>query len=370
MTRQSINVAELSAIVARMGEAAVDPARWRDLLESMCRAVGATGASLRQKGIRTPDVPYTSSMEELTKAYFREGWHLRDTRLQRLLSLSMKSAVFNDFDVFTYDELKGLFRRDAYFNDFLGKGKLRWSAWIQFRSGRSPWLIGFQRTDAQTPFEPGEISSLQPLSLALTQTANLSAVVGRSVLTGVMDGLDLVRRPAIAIDRAGSVLAVNSAAEAAFDSSVRVSCRKLLVSDENARQQLEKVYAQLKVSLDTDSISANPIIARRFLKRPVLLHLLPLPVAARSPFSGARALLIFSDVSESTSPKVSLLQRVFALTPAEAKLAAHLAGGDSVELAALRLGVSRETVRNQLKAIFLKTDTHRQGELVALLSRL
>ena len=33
-------------------------------------------------------------------------------------------------------------------------------------------------------------------------------------------------------------------------------------------------------------------------------------------------------------------------------------------------GIARVTVRNQIKAIFAKTGTHRQSELVALLSRL
>jgi DNA-binding CsgD family transcriptional regulator len=34
------------------------------------------------------------------------------------------------------------------------------------------------------------------------------------------------------------------------------------------------------------------------------------------------------------------------------------------------LRISKETVRDQLKAIFLKTDTHRQSQLVALLVQL
>jgi DNA-binding CsgD family transcriptional regulator len=58
------------------------------------------------------------------------------------------------------------------------------------------------------------------------------------------------------------------------------------------------------------------------------------------------------------------------IPPTEARLAVFIAGGDSTEQAADKLGVSRSTVRSQLKAISAKTDTHRQGELVALLTRL
>jgi DNA-binding CsgD family transcriptional regulator len=35
-----------------------------------------------------------------------------------------------------------------------------------------------------------------------------------------------------------------------------------------------------------------------------------------------------------------------------------------------KLSIARDTARNQLKAVFAKTNTHRQGELVALLSRI
>lgn len=62
--------------------------------------------------------------------------------------------------------------------------------------------------------------------------------------------------------------------------------------------------------------------------------------------------------------------RAFALTPAEARLAALLATGCSLEDAGDALGITRETARSRIKAIFQKTDTNRQGQLVALLASL
>ena len=59
--------------------------------------------------------------------------------------------------------------------------------------------------------------------------------------------------------------------------------------------------------------------------------------------------------------------RAFGLTPAEARLAIHLATGASLTEAADMLGVTHNTVRAQLRAIFDKTDTHRQTELIRLL---
>lgn len=69
-------------------------------------------------------------------------------------------------------------------------------------------------------------------------------------------------------------------------------------------------------------------------------------------------------------PKAEVLARTFGLSPAEARLATLIAAGRSPEQAAQNLGLALDTVRNQLKVVFAKTQTHRQGELVALLSRL
>jgi DNA-binding CsgD family transcriptional regulator len=58
------------------------------------------------------------------------------------------------------------------------------------------------------------------------------------------------------------------------------------------------------------------------------------------------------------------------LTAAEARLAALIGAGETVERAAERLGISAHTARTQLKAVFGKADTQRQAELAVLLAKL
>jgi DNA-binding CsgD family transcriptional regulator len=69
-------------------------------------------------------------------------------------------------------------------------------------------------------------------------------------------------------------------------------------------------------------------------------------------------------------PSKELLARAFDLTPAEIRLAQHLARGESLEEIAPRVGVKISTARTQLARIFSKTGVTRQPKLVALLSRL
>ncbi len=377
MVNQSIELSGISRVHARLGEAAVDPSRWKDLLEEMCRAIGAEGASLRQAGIRTSDVPYTASMEDLTKVYFKEGWHLRDIRVPRVRRLFASSRpiapAFCDADIFGYDEIQHLFRKDAYFNDFLRLGKLKWGGWIRFTVMGHPWLVAFQRTDAQGPFERDDMLRLSPLAQALAEVADLSAAVGRSVLSGVLDSLNLVQMPALALDRNGLVLGVNSAADAVFDSDFRVHNSRLFIRDGKACAALERMTSDRAGDGDlhprTKSRVGNVIVARRETKKPILLKLLPVPGAASAPFLGAKFILTLTDLAAVRRSSPDVLSEAFSLTAAEAKVASMIAAGSSPEEIAGELQVSRETVRNQIKAIFGKTGTHRQSELAALLSR-
>lgn len=69
-------------------------------------------------------------------------------------------------------------------------------------------------------------------------------------------------------------------------------------------------------------------------------------------------------------PTLGLLQECFKLTQAESRLAQFMARAETIEDAACALGIKLCTARTQLAAIFEKTATARQAELVALLSRL
>lgn len=68
--------------------------------------------------------------------------------------------------------------------------------------------------------------------------------------------------------------------------------------------------------------------------------------------------------------QTQLLAELFQLTPAEQRLADLLARGMTPEACAEQLKVSINTVRTQLRALFRKTETERQAELMNLFARL
>lgn len=69
-------------------------------------------------------------------------------------------------------------------------------------------------------------------------------------------------------------------------------------------------------------------------------------------------------------PSEALLHAYFDLTPAETRLAQTLALGNSLEETAAFLDIKMSTAKSQLASIFAKTNTCRQGKLVAILSRI
>jgi DNA-binding CsgD family transcriptional regulator len=60
----------------------------------------------------------------------------------------------------------------------------------------------------------------------------------------------------------------------------------------------------------------------------------------------------------------------FGLTPAEARLAAHLINGGTTASYAESQSLSPHTVRNHLRSIYAKTNTNRQVSLLQLLLRI
>jgi len=76
------------------------------------------------------------------------------------------------------------------------------------------------------------------------------------------------------------------------------------------------------------------------------------------------ALLKLYDQESGPAVDEKALISMYGLTRGEAMLATRLIQGKSVEEAAAELFISPHTARTHLKRIFMKTDTHRQPELV------
>jgi DNA-binding CsgD family transcriptional regulator len=85
-------------------------------------------------------------------------------------------------------------------------------------------------------------------------------------------------------------------------------------------------------------------------------------------FVRCAAALVLTPVTLPQAPPVELVQSLFDLTPAEARVARGLASGKTVEDIATDGGTSANTIRTHVRGVLEKTGCNRQTDIVALLT--
>jgi DNA-binding CsgD family transcriptional regulator len=102
----------------------------------------------------------------------------------------------------------------------------------------------------------------------------------------------------------------------------------------------------------------------------VLAHVLPLAGSRlrASLQPSAVAAVFIREASLDIAPALDNVARLYKLTGTELRVLQAIVDIGGVPEAAAALGISESTVRTHLKALFEKTETHRQVELVKLLA--
>lgn len=94
----------------------------------------------------------------------------------------------------------------------------------------------------------------------------------------------------------------------------------------------------------------------------------PLTGDGSQPYDGgAVRAVFFGDPDGGMDDVETMVRRLYALTPAEARLVVQLLQGQTLQEIAGELGVSVTTARTHLRSVFSKTGTRRQSELVRVL---
>ena len=183
----------------------------------------------------------------------------------------------------------------------------------------------------------------------------------------IVDVLGLVGVAAAVLGNSGQVLAANGGLVELVPAVVREMNSRLRFVDAAADCMIEEALAT-NGSGHAHSLAPWTAVRGRGEAPPAIVHLMPLRGAAGEPF--ARAILTITVVRPRPAPKPQVLQRLFGLSPAEARIASGLAAQRTIAAMADGYCVSRETVRSQVKTVLAKTGTKRQLDLAVLLAGL
>jgi DNA-binding CsgD family transcriptional regulator len=185
----------------------------------------------------------------------------------------------------------------------------------------------------------------------------------------VLDLLDCIGCAALLLDAAGTVTGGNARAQDLLGADLSIRRGRLTAADHASSERLQQLVRGALTAMPLDVDLLPPVVVARREGRPIVVQVLPAAGLAGALGEGARAILLLTDLEAQPELPESRLVLLFGLTPAEARLAARLGTGATLEEAAEALQVSLGTARNQLKAVFAKTQTNRQAELIALLCR-
>jgi DNA-binding CsgD family transcriptional regulator len=174
----------------------------------------------------------------------------------------------------------------------------------------------------------------------------------------------------VVLDHDGRIVRSNTVADAilAQDDGVARSDGRLRLAAREHRSRLDAALAEARVS---GAGRVAPIAILRIERSSgrrdygVAIHRLAPPEFMRTGSSPALTLMI-SDPERPVLADTAALRQRFGLTRKEAQLAGELAAGLSLDEAATRLGIARNTARSHLRGLFVKTGVSRQGELVRL----
>lgn len=184
--------------------------------------------------------------------------------------------------------------------------------------------------------------------------------------------LDSLNTPLLVLDEHSRILLSNAEADALLRRLPQLMVYQGCLHLKGIRAGLFEQLLRSACGRPGPAIAGGASIAELNGLSPLQLLVLPMPACmqAFNHWQRPLALVLFHDPNQAHSIQPHLLQQLYGLTPAEARLALTLYRGNSPAQAAQHQGISVGTVRVQLKAIFAKTGVSRQSDLMRLLSAL
>lgn len=236
--------------------------------------------------------------------------------------------------------------------------------------------IRVQRTPRQGHVNEEEIALFSALLPHAARAVQLRQRIARRDAAGMSGGaaMDQLDFGIFLLDAAGRVVHANAMAsiiEARADgvTSTKEGVRALAPED-NRRLQKLIGGALGNAAIHEARLAGGQCTVRRDEARPYHVQVMPLKGAA-SPFGQCppAAVVFVTDPDNRTLAGADQLRLLFGLTPAEARLATHLAQGASLASYAAAAGLKEETARGYTKRIYAKVGAHTRADMVSVLRR-
>ncbi|MGQ0446464.1 MAG: helix-turn-helix transcriptional regulator [Beijerinckiaceae bacterium] len=351
-----------SQLVDRIYESSFVPELWPGVLKELAQIIDAPRGSLyilNREGTRWTVSPGAS---EDAQRLVNEGWLERGQFAARLLG-ARHAGFLVEYDAFTPEELEA----EPFYRDFVRPTGFGWGAGtvLPLPTGEKIFL-SLARLYERGPVEPAFVQKLDSLRPHLARSILICARLQLERARIASETLAIIGLPALVLDDRGKVLAANHFIEA-MTGHVRWQARdRVSLTDRAADQLLREAIAAIDLA-GGSSVRSFPV-RDADTQAMMVAHVVPIRLSARDIFVRCAAALVLTPVTLPDAPPVELVQSLFDLTPAEARVARGLAAGDTVETIASARAVSQNTIRKHVRGVLEKTGCNRQADIVALLT--
>lgn len=353
----------IEPLIDRIYEAAAVPTLWTAVLTDINVLADGLFSSLVATTRTNWHTVTSAGGERLVSEYLAEGWHERTDRLQRLVAARHAGFIYH-LDMYGDED----WMKQPFYTEFARPRGIGWggaASVIPVPTGEMLFLDveyrdGPERMDAET------LRKLDVLRPHIPRAALFSTRLAFEKAQAATTALDIVGLPAGVLSRSMRLIAANRRLDAMVPSVIRDSKQRITLASPNADALLAATLAQNAASVPS-AVGSVPVPATHE-HPPYIIHIVPTRGAANDVFSNAAAVLVVTPVVPSEVPTAEVLQGLFDLTPAEARVARGVGELQTLEAIAAEAGVSRETIRSQVRAVLTKTGMTRQGDLAALLA--
>ena len=359
----------LLKLIEQVYAAALDPTQWPIFLDNFAEAFRGEQATFFSHDLRNLQASF-HACARIDEAFVRSYIdHYATTNIFVEKSRSVAEGVFISTEALvdrkTYEQCE-------FYNDWVKpQGCLEFATTNILRD--SSMLTGVTVLRGKRPFEPKEAEQWGHLVPHLQRAIQVHRQLfsAQLVSTGTLEALDRLAVGAILTGKEANVLFCNRVAQRIMgaNSNIQVRGGRLCGETLSATSLIQQTIRTAALTGAGTGTHPGAVLAVSSRSAPPL-SLLVSPLHTSGPFagviSGQGAMVLVADPTRKRSAQKDELSQIFGLTQAEARLLTGLVGGLSLAEYAETAGVSVQTARSQIKAIFAKTGVRRQSELMRL----
>lgn len=366
----AIDLDTYDRLVRGIYDAALDIERWRLFLHELARALNAPSSILRVQDLQTKQVGIyiTDGIDPHYQQQYRDYF----VHIDPLMSLPDRYPSEAVLQLATC--MPASYKQSEYYNDYaVPQGMEHVVGCFPVRNNNRVAVLGVQRPHKNGLYNEQEVALMEHLVPHLQRGFQISSLLMAcdNKVSATCELLQRLHVGVVLVDAESNVVFTNAQAEALLrqETVLQMSANKLQLKNSADNRSLQKLIYDASYS---DVCTGGSLsLKQAAMDKTLNVTVVPINRDIKSDFTfgtvQATAAVFIASTEQTRSISEALLAQLYGMSPAEARLAAALANGESLEQIAEQFELSKNTLRSQLKACFHKTGTRRQAELVRLI---